>query len=37
LITAANTTIQVGAKLLYENTNAKFGNGNRYGLIGAKC
>ena len=27
--------MQFGAKPLFENINAKFGNGNRYGLIGA--
>lgn len=35
MITAANITMQFGAKPLFENINAKFGNGNRYGLIGA--
>jgi len=35
LITAANITMQFGAKPLFENISAKFGNGNRYGLIGA--
>jgi ATPase subunit of ABC transporter with duplicated ATPase domains len=32
---AANITQQFGAKPLFENVNAKFGEGNRYGLIGA--
>lgn len=35
LITTANITMQFGAKPLFENISAKFGNGNRYGLIGA--
>ena len=35
MITTANITMQFGAKPLFENINAKFGNGNRYGLIGA--
>jgi ATPase subunit of ABC transporter with duplicated ATPase domains len=35
LITAANLTMQFGAKPLFENVSVKFGNGNRYGLIGA--
>ncbi|MCQ8895967.1 ABC-F family ATPase [Limnobacter humi] len=35
MLTAANITIQFGAKPLFENINAKFGEGNRYGLIGA--
>ncbi|HEX4878537.1 MAG TPA: ABC-F family ATPase [Limnobacter sp.] len=35
MLTAANITIQFGAKPLFENINAKFGDGNRYGLIGA--
>jgi ATPase subunit of ABC transporter with duplicated ATPase domains len=35
VITAANVTIQFGAKPLFENVSMKFGNGNRYGLIGA--
>lgn len=35
MLTAANITIQFGAKPLFENINAKFDNGNRYGLIGA--
>lgn len=35
MITLANITMQFGAKPLFENISAKFGNGNRYGLIGA--
>lgn len=35
MLTVANMTVQFGAKPLFENVNAKFGNGNRYGLIGA--
>ncbi len=35
MLTAANITIQFGAKPLFENINVKFGDGNRYGLIGA--
>jgi ATPase subunit of ABC transporter with duplicated ATPase domains len=35
LITTANITMQFGAKPLFENVSAKFGDGNRYGLIGA--
>lgn len=35
MLTLANTTIQFGKKPLFENVSAKFGNGNRYGLIGA--
>jgi len=35
VITTANITMQFGAKPLFENINAKFGSGNRYGLIGA--
>src|SRR5690606_28382177 len=31
----ANITMQFGAKPLFENVSVKFGNGNRYGLIGA--
>ena len=34
-ITTANITMQFGAKPLFENISVKFGNGNRYGLIGA--
>ncbi|MCF2949694.1 ABC-F family ATPase [Paraglaciecola aquimarina] len=35
MLTTANITIQFGAKPLFENVSAKFGNGNKYGLIGA--
>jgi len=35
LISAANLSIQFGAKRLFENVSVTFGNGNRYGLIGA--
>ena len=35
LITTANITMQFGAKPLFENVSVKFGEGNRYGLIGA--
>ena len=35
MITTANITMQFGAKPLFENISTKFGNGNRYGLIGA--
>jgi ATPase subunit of ABC transporter with duplicated ATPase domains len=35
MLTAANLTIQFGAKPLFENISVKFGGGNRYGLIGA--
>ena len=35
VISTANLTIQFGAKPLFENVSVKFGNGNRYGLIGA--
>lgn len=35
MISTANLTIQFGSKPLFENVSAKFGNGNRYGLIGA--
>jgi ATPase subunit of ABC transporter with duplicated ATPase domains len=35
VITAANITMQFGAKPLFENISVKFGDGNRYGLIGA--
>lgn len=35
VITTSNLTIQFGPKPLFENVNAKFGGGNRYGLIGA--
>ncbi|CAK1697085.1 ATPase subunit of ABC transporter with duplicated ATPase domains [Vibrio crassostreae] len=35
LISTANITQQFGAKPLFENISVKFGEGNRYGLIGA--
>jgi len=35
VISAANLSIQFGAKPLFENVSVTFGNGNRYGLIGA--
>ena len=35
MISTANITMQFGAKPLFENISAKFGGGNRYGLIGA--
>ncbi|MCH1919064.1 ABC-F family ATPase [Shewanella sp. A3A] len=35
MITTANITMQFGAKPLFENISVKFGDGNRYGLIGA--
>jgi len=35
VITTSNLTIQFGAKPLFENVSVKFGEGNRYGLIGA--
>ncbi len=35
MISTANITMQFGQKPLFENISAKFGNGNRYGLIGA--
>lgn len=35
MITTANVTMQFGSKPLFENISVKFGNGNRYGLIGA--
>jgi ATPase subunit of ABC transporter with duplicated ATPase domains len=35
LISVANLSIQFGAKPLFENVSVGFGNGNRYGLIGA--
>ncbi|MDG6097097.1 ABC-F family ATPase [Alteromonas sp. ZYF713] len=35
MITTANITMQFGSEPLFENISAKFGNGNRYGLIGA--
>lgn len=35
MISTANVTMQFGAKPLFENISVKFGDGNRYGLIGA--
>ncbi len=35
MISTANITMQFGAKPLFENVSVKFGDGNRYGLIGA--
>src|SRR3954462_5432330 len=35
MIVASNIAMQFGAKPLFENVNVKFGDGNRYGLIGA--
>lgn len=35
VISTANITMQFGAKPLFENISVKFGQGNRYGLIGA--
>lgn len=35
MISTANITMQFGPAPLFENISAKFGNGNRYGLIGA--
>ncbi|WP_375749444.1 ABC-F family ATPase [Vibrio sp. HN007] len=35
MLTTANITMQFGDKPLFENISVKFGNGNRYGLIGA--
>ena len=35
LISTFNITMQFGAKPLFENVSVKFGEGNRYGLIGA--
>lgn len=35
MITTANITMQFGEKPLFEDISVKFGNGNRYGLIGA--
>ncbi len=35
VLCTANVTIQFGAKPLFENVSVKFGQGNRYGLIGA--
>jgi ATPase subunit of ABC transporter with duplicated ATPase domains len=35
VLSTANITMQFGAKPLFENISVKFGDGNRYGLIGA--
>jgi ATPase subunit of ABC transporter with duplicated ATPase domains len=35
VLIANNITMQFGAKPLFENVSVKFGDGNRYGLIGA--
>src|SRR5690606_36433475 len=35
MLTASNITMQFGAKPLFENISVRFGEGNRYGLIGA--
>ncbi|WP_221076973.1 ABC-F family ATPase [Agarivorans aestuarii] len=35
MLTSSNITMQFGAKPLFENVSVKFGEGNRYGLIGA--
>ncbi len=35
MISTANITMQFGAKPLFEDVSVKFGNRNRYGLIGA--
>ncbi len=35
MISTANITMQFGARPLFENISVKFGEGNRYGLIGA--
>ena len=35
MLTTANITMQFGARPLFENVSVKFGDGNRYGLIGA--
>lgn len=35
MLTTANITMQFGAKPLFEDVSVKFGEGNRYGLIGA--
>ncbi len=35
MLTTANITMQFGAKPLFEGVSVKFGEGNRYGLIGA--
>ncbi|MBC7513945.1 MAG: ATP-binding cassette domain-containing protein, partial [Herminiimonas sp.] len=35
MLSTANITMQFGPKPLFENISVKFGDGNRYGLIGA--
>ncbi|MDF7681324.1 ABC-F family ATPase [Enterobacteriaceae bacterium ESL0689] len=35
MLISSNVTMQFGSKPLFENISVKFGNGNRYGLIGA--
>ncbi|MFV1972646.1 MAG: ABC-F family ATPase [Thiohalobacterales bacterium] len=35
MLTTSNITLQFGARPLFENVSVKFGDGNRYGLIGA--
>lgn len=35
MLSTANVTMQFGSKPLFENISVKFGDGNRYGLIGA--
>ncbi len=35
MLISNNITMQFGAKPLFENVSVKFGEGNRYGLIGA--
>jgi ATPase subunit of ABC transporter with duplicated ATPase domains len=35
MLTANNITMQFGSKPLFEDVSVKFGDGNRYGLIGA--
>ena len=35
MLISNNITMQFGAKPLFENVSVKFGDGNRYGLIGA--
>lgn len=35
MITTSNITMQFGAKPLFNKVSVKFGDGNRYGLIGA--
>jgi ATPase subunit of ABC transporter with duplicated ATPase domains len=37
VITVANVTVQFGEKPLFEDVSVKFGNGHRYGLIGANA